>query len=160
MSQQVNNTLTINGVKHEVNAPSDTTLLWILRDSLKLTGTKYGCGKGECGACTVHLDGKPALACQYVVTDIGTREVITIEALSSEYAFALYEAWAIERLRPCDRCQSGRIMRAAALLVHTVRPTQDQIAEQMRLHECGCGARDAMTAVVGRAAIALSEVVK
>jgi aerobic-type carbon monoxide dehydrogenase small subunit (CoxS/CutS family) len=157
MSQRVNVTFTINGVKHEVNAPRDTTLLWILRDNLKLIGTKYGCGKGECGACTVHLDGKPALACQYVITDIGAREVITIEALCSEYAFALYEAWALEHLQPCDRCQSGRIMRAAALLVHAVHPTQEQIAEQMRMHECGCGAHEAMTAVVGRAAIALSE---
>ena len=82
MTQTVKATLSVNGIRHDVSAHPDTPLLWILREHLKLTGTKYGCGKGQCGACTVHLDGRPALSCQYVITDIGARAITTIEGLS------------------------------------------------------------------------------
>jgi isoquinoline 1-oxidoreductase alpha subunit len=157
MTQMVKAALSVNGVRHEITAYPDTTLLWILRDKLKLTGTKYRCGRGECGACTVHLDGKPALACQYVIDDIGVREITTIEGLSPESAFALYEAWAGEQLPPCDRCQSGQIMRAAGLLAQCAHPTPSQSAEYMRPNDCNCGASNRMAAVIERAAIALAE---
>ena len=155
--QMVMAVLIVNGVRHEVTAHPDTTLLWILRDNLKLTGTKYHCGRGVCGACTVHLDGKPSLACQYVVSDIGAREITTIEGLSPESAFALYEAWAGEQLLPCDRCQPGQIMRAAGLLAQTARPVRTQSAEYMQPNDCDCGASNRITAVIERAAIALAE---
>jgi len=157
MSQMVRSTLTINGTPREVTAHPGTTLLWILRDNLKLTGTKYGCGRGECGACTVHIDGKPALACQYVIADIGARDITTIEGLSPESAFALYEAWAGEQLPPCDRCQSGQIMRAAGLLAQIAHPVRAQSAEYMQPNDCNCGASNRITAVIERAAIALAE---
>ena len=156
MSQMVKAALTINRVRHEVTVRADTTLLGLLLHDLKLNGTKYGCGRGECGACTVHLDGKPALSCQYELSDIGGREITTIEGLSPECAFALYEAWALQPLRPCERCQSGQIMRAAGLLAHTLRPTPEQIAEYMQPHECNCGAHSVMVEVVERAAIVLA----
>jgi len=157
MTPTVKTTLTVNGIRREVAAHPDTTLLWILRDKLKLTGTKYRCGRGECGACTVHLDGKPVLACQYVIDDIGAREITTIEGLSPERAFALYEAWAGEQLPPCDRCQPGQIMRAAGLLAQTARPARAQSVEYMRPNDCNCGASDRMAAVIERAAMALVE---
>ena len=157
MTQMVKATLTVNGIRREVTAHPDTTLLWILRDKLKLTGTKYRCGRGVCGACTVHLDGKPALACQYVIDDIGAREITTIEGLPPELAFALYEAWAGEQLPPCDRCQSGQIMRAAALLAQTAHPARAQSTAYMRPNDCNCGASDRVAAVIERAAVALAE---
>lgn len=153
MTTLVKATLTVNGVRHEVSAHAETTLLWILRDTLKLTGTKYGCGKGECGACTVHLDGKPALACQYVIADVGAREITTIEGLESERSFALYEAWALEALPSCDRCQSGQIMRAAGLLDETPQPTRQRVAEYMKPHTCHCESQDRMAAVIDRVAL-------
>lgn len=161
MDWMVKATLTVNGVRHDISASPDATLLWILRDQLQLTGTKYGCGKGECGACTVHLDGKPALACQYVLADVGAREITTIEGLLPECAFALYEAWAGEQLPPCDRCQSGLIMRAAGLLAQNARPARAQSAAYMQFagndSDCNCGASNRMAAVIERAATALAK---
>lgn len=151
----VNLALTINGERREVTAHPDSTLLGVLHD-LKLNGTQYGCGRGECGACTVHLDGTAALSCQHVLSEIGTRAVTTIEGLNAEHAFALYDAWAAQGLRLCNRCQSGQIMRAAALLAHTARPSPAQIAQHMQPHDCNCGAPAAMVDVVERAAHALT----
>ena len=148
--------LMVNGVRREVRAYPYTTLLGVLMDDLKLTGTKYGCGRGTCGACTVYLDGKVAQACQYTLPEVGMRAVTTIEALSPEHAFALYEAWGAERLKPCNRCQSGLIMRAAHLLAHTARPTAEQVAAHVEPYDCNCGAGDTMVAVVVRAADALT----
>ncbi len=143
--------LRINGTAREVTDQPGTTLLGILLHNLKLDGTKYGCGRGECGACTVHLDGRPTLSCQCVMSEIGEREVTTIEGLSGELAFALHEAWAEAGLRNCNRCQSGQIMRAAGLLANTPRPTQDEIAAWMKPHDCTCGAPARMVEVVAHA---------
>ena len=145
----------MNGEQCEVTEHPDTTLLWVLQNSLKLNGTKYGCGRGECGACTVHLDGRPALSCQYAWSEIGERQITTIEGLVIEPAFALLESWAAAGLRPCNRCQSGLVMRAAGLLAKTLRPTPDQIAAWMQPHECGCGAREAVAGLVTTAAALL-----
>ena len=156
MTQKSMFLLDINGVQREVNAFPYTTLLGVLLSDLKLNGTKYGCGRGECGACTVHLDGRPVLSCQYDLSEIGGRAITTIEGLAPELAFMLYEAWGQENLQPCDRCQSGQIMRAAGLLARNVPLSREQIAKQLQPHDCGCGARDAMVAVVERAALELS----
>jgi len=149
--------LRVNGARCEITEDSRTTLLGVLLHSLKLNGTKYGCGRGECGACTVHLDGKPALSCQYEWTEIGEREVTTIEGLPAECAFALYEAWAAQGLRPCNRCQSGAIMRAAGLLARVACPAREQIAEWMQPHDCNCGAGEAMFGFVTQAAARLAK---
>ena len=148
--------LNVNGVTHELDdADAHTPLLWVLRDRLGMTGTKYGCGISMCGACTVHLDGRPVLACQYVISDLDAREITTIEGLAPERAYALYEAWAAEKLPPCDRCQSGQIMRAAALLAQHARPSRTQIDEFMKINNCHCGSETRMAGVIERAAAAL-----
>lgn len=144
--------LTVNGVRHEISAPPDATLLWILRDQLKLTGTRYGCGKGECGACTVHLDGKPALSCQYVPADVGARAVTTIEGLSPTGTHAMQQAWIAARMPSCDYCRSGQIMRAAGLLNTIPKPTREQIAEAMKPNVCRCGAGSRFLAAIEQAA--------
>lgn len=146
--------LCINGVPREVTEFPGTTLLGTLL-SLKLDGTQYGCGRGECGACTVHLDGRPALSCQCELSEIGEREVVTIEGLPGDYAFALYEAWGAEGLSACRRCQAGQIMRAAGLLTGKPSPARDEIAVWMQPHDCTCGAPGRMVDVVMRAAAEL-----
>jgi isoquinoline 1-oxidoreductase alpha subunit len=151
-----NYVLMVNGVRREVSAPAYTTLLGVLMDDLKLTGTKYGCGRGTCGACTVYLDGKLAQSCQYTLREVGTCAVTTIEGLHAERAFALYEAWAAEQLPPCKRCRSGLIMRAAHLLAHTARPSAAQVSAHVQPYDCNCGAGDAMVAVVARAVVVLA----
>jgi isoquinoline 1-oxidoreductase subunit alpha len=152
MPSMVSAVLTVNGVRHELSAHPDTTLLWILRDQLKLTGAKYGCGKGECGACTVHLDGKPAYACQYVLADVGARAVTTIEGLASELAQPLEWAWAEAGLPPCDFCRSGQIMRAAGLLRAHPAPTRDAFTAHMQSNTCRCGMTDRIHAALAQAA--------
>lgn len=156
MLNKVKVTLTVNGTRHEVTTNPDCTLLGVLLDDLKLTGTKYGCGRGDCGACTVYLDGQPAQACQWTLAELGAREVTTIEGLSPERAFAWYEAWAAAQLAPCSRCQSGLIMRAAHLLAHAARPTPAEIDQHLKPYDCHCGARERMGQVLEHAARALA----
>lgn len=153
---KVTRRLTVNGAPREVTAHPTTTLLGLLLDDLRLPGTRYGCGRGQCGACTVYLDGKPAQACQFTLDEIGERAITTIEGLAPERAFALYEAWAAARLKPCSRCQSGLIMRAAHVLDAHACPTREQIAASVQPYDCNCGAGEAMLAVVERAARRLS----
>jgi isoquinoline 1-oxidoreductase subunit alpha len=123
-----NASIVVNGVSHEVNVAPSTPLLWVLRDALNLTGTKYGCGMGLCGACTVHLDGQAVRSCQTPLQNVGTKKITTIEGLSRDRSHPLQKAWIAEQVPQCGYCQSGQIMQAAALLTSHPRPTRGQIA--------------------------------
>ena len=139
MTQTITTTLSVNGRRHAITADDDTPLLWVLREHLKLTGTKFGCGVGQCGACTVHLDGKPTQSCLYPLKDVAGRRVTTIEGLSHGAPHPLQKAWVAEQVPQCGYCQSGQIMRAAGLLAETPRPTRAQIVEYMSPNICRCG---------------------
>ena len=142
-------TLVVNGRPREVDAPADMPLLWVLRDRLGLTGTKYGCGAGVCGACTVHLDGEAFRSCQVPVGSIAGRKVTTIEALAAE---GLKQAWIAEDVSQCGYCQAGQIMQAAALLGKTPNPGDDEIASAMNDNLCRCGTYLRIRAAIRRAA--------
>ena len=131
--------LTVNGKRHSVSAYEDTPLLWVLREHLKLTGTKFGCGVGQCGACTVHLDGKPTQSCLHSFKDVVGRRITTIEGLSPDASHPLQKAWLAEQVPQCGYCQSGQIMRAAGLLKEKPRPTREEIVEYMSPNICRCG---------------------
>jgi len=152
MSEKVTTTLTVNGKRHTVTAPSDTPLLWVLREHLKLTGTKYGCGVGQCGACTVHIDGKPNYACLNAIKDMEGRSVTTIEGLSPNSSHPLQKAWVAEQVPQCGYCQSGQIMRAAGLLKETPRPSREQIVDYMHSNICRCGTYYRIVRAIERAA--------
>ena len=139
MSQKITTTLTVNGQRHSVTALPDTPLLWVLREDLKLTGTKFGCGVGQCGACTVHIDGKPNYACLNAIKDLEGRSVTTIEGLSRNSSHPLQKAWLAEQVPQCGYCQSGQIMRAAALLRENSNPSRQQIVDYMSANICRCG---------------------
>src|SRR5476651_1641147 len=123
--------LTINDKAAKVEAEPDTPLLWVVREHLKLTGTKFGCGSGLCGACTVHIDGKAMRSCQISVSQVVGKKVITIEGLSPNGTHALQKAWVAEQVPQCGYCQSGQIMQAASLLATNKKPTRDQIVAHM-----------------------------
>ena len=132
--------LTVNGEAHEVDAPADMPLLWVLRDLLGLTGTKFGCGIAQCGACTVHVDGAPLRSCQLPVGTLGTRAVTTIEAIGETQAGArIQRAWLDHEVIQCGYCQSGQIMAAAALLAENARPSDLEIDAAMSGNLCRCG---------------------
>src|SRR5919109_1152862 len=131
--------LTVNGKAASVNAEPDTPLLWVLREHLKLTGTKFGCGSGLCGACTVHIDGKAVRSCQTAISQVQDKKVTTIEGLSADSTHPLQKAWIAEQVPQCGYCQSGQIMAAAALLAKTPRPTDDDIDTAMTGNICRCG---------------------
>ena len=139
MSQMITTTLTVNGKSHTVTALPDTPLLWVLREQLKLTGTKYGCGVGQCGACTVHIDGKPNYACLNPIKDLAGRRVTTIEGLSPDSSHPLQKAWNAEQVPQCGYCQSGQIMKAAELLASNPKPNRAQIVTHMDGNICRCG---------------------
>src|ERR1700719_4171809 len=122
-----------------VGAPPVTPLLWVIREELKLTGTKFGCGVGLCGACAVHIDGKRALSCQTQVSNVAGKEVTTIEGLSPDSSHPVQRAWLAERVPQCGYCQSGQIMSAADLLKRNPHPTRPEILAQMSGHVCRCG---------------------
>ena len=131
--------LTVNGRPTEVNVDPSTPLLWVLREELKMTGTKYGCGVSACGACTVHLDGVAARSCMVPVSLIGKRAVVTIEAMSQDsVGRVVQDAWVTEDVVQCGYCQSGQIMSAVALLKHTPKPTDTNIDESMGGNICRC----------------------
>ncbi|HEX3441783.1 MAG TPA: (2Fe-2S)-binding protein [Pseudolabrys sp.] len=139
---------TINGKTATVDAEPDTPLLWVVREHLKLTGTKFGCGAGLCGACTVHLDGKAVRSCQTQLSEVGGHNVTTIEGLSPDGAHPLQKAWVAEQVPQCGYCQSGQIMQAASLLKENAKPSRDQIIEHMDGNICRCGTYSQIIAAI------------
>lgn len=144
--------LTVNGKAVTVEVADDTPLLWVLRDSLHLTGTKFGCGIGMCGACTVHLDGVAQKSCQIPVGSAAGKSITTIEGLSGDGRHPVQMAWIAEQVPQCGYCQSGQIMRAASLLAKTPKPTDDQINETMSENLCRCGTYQRIRKAIHRAA--------
>ncbi|KAE8753885.1 MULTISPECIES: (2Fe-2S)-binding protein [Paraburkholderia] len=146
-------TLNINGQDHMVDAPPDMPLLWVLRDTVGLTGTKFGCGIAQCGACTVHLDGEPARACVTPVAQVGTRRVTTIEAIGATSAGRkVQQAWVDLDVVQCGYCQSGQVMAAAALIAANPNPTDGDIDAAMAGNVCRCGTYVRVRAAIHRAA--------
>ena len=131
--------LLVNGTKHTVDIDGDTPLLWVLRDILGLVGTKYGCGEGLCGACTVHLDGKAIRSCKWPVSKVAGKKITTIEGLSKDGDHALQKAWVEHDVPQCGYCQPGQIMRAAALLTEKKKPSDAEIDAAMNGNLCRCG---------------------
>jgi aerobic-type carbon monoxide dehydrogenase small subunit (CoxS/CutS family) len=144
--------LIVNGSRRRLTLPADTPLLWALRDELGLTGTKYGCGAGLCGACTVHLAGQPVRACVTPVSAVGDKPVTTIEGLSRDGSHPVQRAWIAEDVAQCGYCQAGQIMAAAALLQITPRPSDAQIDDALSGNICRCGTYQRIRAAVHRAA--------
>ena len=144
--------LNINGRDTQVDVDPDMPLLWLLRDTLALTGTKFGCGMALCGACTVHLDGQPARACVTPVSAIGARRVTTIEGLSPDSSHPVQRAWIELDVPQCGYCQSGQIMSAAALLAQKPQPTDADIDTAMAGNICRCGTYQRIRAAIHRAA--------
>jgi isoquinoline 1-oxidoreductase alpha subunit len=146
--------LTVNGSRTQVDADPDTPLLWVLRDRLGLTGTKYGCGVGLCGACTVHEDGRAARSCAVALRDAVGHRYTTIEGLSPDGSHPCQRAWLDEDVAQCGFCQPGMIMEAAALLRDRPNPSEAQVEEVFVGHVCRCGTYDRLRAAVRRAALA------
>ena len=142
----------VNGRRHDVDVSPEMPLLWVLRDRLGLTGTKFGCGLGQCGACTVHLDGAAARACLTTAAAAAGKRITTIEALSSDSSHPLQVAWVAEQVPQCGYCQSGQLMSAAALLARTPRPTDAQIDTAMAGNICRCGTYQRIRRAIHRAA--------
>ena len=145
-------TLSVNGKSHSVDVTPDTPLLWVLRDSIGLVGTKYGCGVGECGACTIHLDGKPMRACQTQISEVGRAAVTTIEGLDPAGKHPLQQAWEELDVPQCGYCQAGQIMSAAALLRRNPRPTDADIDLAMSGNLCRCATYTRIREAIHRAA--------
>lgn len=141
-------TLTINGQPTEVAASEDMPLLWAIRDIAGLTGTKYGCGVGLCGACTVHIDGKAERSCQMTVAEASGRNITTIEGLHPTGDHKVQAAWRDLNVPQCGFCQSGQIMQAASLLAENPKPTDDEILEAMKGNVCRCGCYQRITDAV------------
>lgn len=147
-----NISVTVNGKSCLVDVAPDTPLLWVLRDTLGLTGTKYGCGMGLCGACTVHLDGEAQRSCQTLVSSVGTKKITTIEGLSPDRSHPVQRAWISEQVPQCGYCQSGQIMQAAAFLAKTPHPTREQIDEAMTGNVCRCATYQRIRRAIQRVA--------
>jgi isoquinoline 1-oxidoreductase subunit alpha len=143
---------TINSKAVTVEAEPDTPLLWVVREHLKLTGTKFGCGSGLCGACTVHVDGRAVRSCQVPMDQVSGKKVTTIEGLSPSSSHPLQKAWIVEQVPQCGYCQSGQIMQAAELLAKTKRPTREQIVAHMDGNICRCGTYPRIVRAIERAA--------
>jgi isoquinoline 1-oxidoreductase alpha subunit len=142
----------INGRKASVDVAPDTPLLWIVREHLKLSGTKFGCGTGLCGACTVHLDGKAVRSCQVTASQVQGKQVTTIEGLSPDANHPLQRAWIAEQVPQCGYCQSGQIMQAADLLATNKKPSREQIVAHMDGNLCRCGTYPRIVRAIERAA--------
>ena len=142
----------LNGQPASLDLPPETPLLWALREHLKLTGTKFGCGSGLCGACTVHVDGAPVRSCQTQIGKLAGKKVTTIEGLSANSDHPLQKAWVAEQVPQCGYCQSGQIMQAAALLAKNKKPTREQIVRHMDGNICRCGTYQRIVRAIERAA--------
>jgi aerobic-type carbon monoxide dehydrogenase small subunit (CoxS/CutS family) len=145
-------TLRVNGRTQQVDVDADTPLLWVLRDSLGLTGTKYGCGIGQCGSCTVHLDGNAVRSCRTAVSEVGDQPVVTIEGISEDATHAIQKAWIAEEVVQCGYCQSGVVMAAAARVERSPSPTDTDIDRAMNGIICRCGTYQRIRAAIHRAA--------
>ena len=143
--------VTVNGRKYDVDVSPDTPLLWVIRDAIGLTGTKFGCGLQQCGACTVHVDGEPVRSCGVPISNVGNKQVTTIEGLSSSN-HRLQQAWVTEQVPQCGYCQSGQLMSAAALLAKKPKPTDADIDAAMNGNICRCGTYQRIRRAIHRAA--------
>ncbi len=144
--------LLVNGVQHEVDVDPAMPLLWVLRDILGLTGTKYSCGIGQCGACTVHLDGRAVRSCTLPASQVAGRQIITIEGLGAQGQHPLQRAWLAENVPQCGYCQPGQIMTAAALLTENPNPSDGEIDAAMSGNLCRCGTYQRIRRAIHRAA--------
>lgn len=144
--------LNVNGTRHDLDPSDGTPLLWVLRDDLGLTGTKYGCGVGACGACTVHVDGEPVRSCSMSASAVGDRTVTTIEGIDDRLTERVRAAWIEEDVAQCGYCQGGHIMAATALLRRNPRPTDAEIEGAMSSLICRCGTYERMRKAIRRAA--------
>lgn len=144
--------LTVNGTTHDVEVDPDTPLLWVIREQIGLTGTKFGCGIAQCGACTVHVDGAPLRACVTPASAVAGRKITTIEGLSADGSHPVQKAWAELDVVQCGYCQSGQIMSAAALLAKVPSPTDTDIDQALSGNLCRCGTYQRIRAAVHRAA--------
>jgi len=142
----------LNGRPQEVDVPADTPLLWVLRDNLKMRGTKFGCGAGQCGSCTVHIDGQPVRSCQLPIAGVEGSEITTIEGLSEGPDHPVQRAWIEEQVPQCGYCQVGQIMSAAALVAEGGEMSDERIETAMAGNVCRCGAYGAIKRAVRRAA--------
>lgn len=145
-------TIKVNGVAREVDAEGDTPLLWVIRDHLQMTGTKFGCGSGLCGACTVHIDGKAVRSCQTQVSEVAGKAVTTIEGLDPAGDHPVQKAWRKLNVPQCGYCQSGQIMQAASLLAENAAPSDAEITSAMAGNICRCGCYQRIHAAVRLAA--------
>lgn len=144
--------INVNGQSKEVNVDSDTPLLWVLRDSLGMTGTKYGCGISQCGACTVHVDGEAARSCSTPISSLEGKKITTIEGLSDDGSHPVQQAWIEHDVPQCGYCQAGQIMSAAALIDSNKNPSDVEIADAMNGNICRCGTYTRIKAAVKTAA--------
>jgi isoquinoline 1-oxidoreductase alpha subunit len=150
-------TLKINGQSYFSDSPPDTPLLWVIREELRLTGTKYGCGIAQCGACTVHLDGQAVRSCAIRVGDVGDAAITTIEGLHPANAHPVQKAWVAIQVPQCGYCQSGQIMQAASLLANNPNPTDQEIVQGMNGNLCRCATYPRIVSAVRRAAQLMKE---
>ncbi|ULQ57841.1 (2Fe-2S)-binding protein [Flavihumibacter rivuli] len=149
--------LSINGKKYQVEAEPNMPLLWVIRDLVQLTGTKFGCGIAQCGACTVHLNGNPIRSCSTPVSAVANKPITTIEGLSSDNSHPVQQAWIAEQVPQCGYCQSGQIMAATALLSKKPNPTDADIDAAMQGHICRCGTYPRIRKAIKTAAAMMAE---
>jgi isoquinoline 1-oxidoreductase alpha subunit len=149
--------LTVNGQSYYADAPPDTALLWVIREDFRLTGTKYGCGVGLCGSCTVHINGQAVRSCSVTVGDVDGASITTIEGLNSANAHPVQQAWIEHQVPQCGNCQSGQIMQAAALLSINPSPSEQQIVAGMNGNLCRCATYPRIVGAVRRAAEIMKE---
>ena len=144
--------ITVNGTSHQLDVEGDTPLLWVLREEIGLTGTKFGCGIAACGACTVHVNGEAVRSCQTSLSDVAGKKITTIEGLSAKGDHPLQKAWIAEQVPQCGYCQSGQIMQAAALLSKNSNPTKDEVVAHMDGNLCRCMTYSRIQKAIMRAA--------